>query len=76
MVIFDIHSEYKSAFPEANHIGVSSIHLPFCLLNSEELEEVLLDTGERDNYNQSSVLRNLVTENKREHNPSVQNVLF
>jgi DNA helicase HerA-like ATPase len=76
VVIFDIHSEYKSAFPEANHIDVSSIHLPYWLLNSEELEEVLLDTGERDNYNQSSVFRNLVTANKRKHNPNIPNVFF
>jgi len=76
VVIFDIHSEYKSAFPEANHIDVSGIHLPYWLLNSEELEEVLLDTGERDNYNQSSVFRNLVTANKRKHNPAVENVFF
>lgn len=76
VVIFDIHSEYKSAFPAANHIDVSSIHLPYWLLNSEELEEVLLDTGERDNYNQSSVFRNLVTANKRKHNPTIQNVFF
>jgi len=76
VVIFDIHSEYKTAFPDANHIDISNIHLPYWLLNSEELEEVLLDTGERDNYNQSSVFRNLVTANKRKHNKEVSNVFF
>jgi uncharacterized protein len=64
-IVFDIHSEYKTAFPAANHIDINSLNLPYWLLNSEELEEVLLDTGERDNYNQSSVFRYLVTENKK-----------
>ena len=70
VVIFDIHSEYKTAFPDANFLDIGNLNLPYWLLNSEELEEILLDTGERDNYNQSSVFRNLVTENKRKHNPA------
>jgi len=76
VVIFDIHSEYKTAFPNANFLDVSNLHLPYWLLNSEELEEILLDTGERDNYNQSSVFRHLVTENKRKHNPSRKSIFY
>ncbi|MFA6312029.1 MAG: anti-phage-associated helicase HerA [Sterolibacterium sp.] len=76
VVIFDIHSEYTTAFPDANCLSISNLHLPYWLLNSEELEEILLDTGERDNYNQSSVFRNLVTENKRKHNPGVKSVFY
>lgn len=76
VVIFDIHSEYKSAFPTANFLDVSTLTLPYWLLNSEELEEVLLDTGERDNYNQSSVFRLLVTENKKRHNPGAKFVYY
>lgn len=76
VVIFDIHSEYKTAFPDANFLDASSLQLPYWLLNSEELEEILLDTGERDNYNQSSVFRNLVTENKRTHNPTAKSVFY
>lgn len=76
VVIFDIHSEYKSAFPKANFLDVGTLALPYWLLNSEELEEVLLDTGERDNYNQSSVFRFLVTENKKRHNPTATHVFF
>jgi len=76
VVIFDIHSEYRSAFPNANFIGIENLNLPYWLLNSDELEEILLDTGERDNYNQSAVFRNLVTENKRKHNPSVASVFY
>jgi len=76
VVIFDIHSEYKSAFPDANFLDVSTLTLPYWLLNSEELEEVLLDTGERDNYNQSSVFRYLVTENKKRHNKTATHVFY
>jgi DNA helicase HerA-like ATPase len=76
IVIFDIHSEYKTAFPEANFLDVTNLNLPYWLLNSEELEEVLLDTGERDNYNQASVFRHLVTENKRKYNPGAKSIFY
>jgi uncharacterized protein len=76
VVIFDIHSEYKSAFQSANFISIENLNLPYWLLNSDELEEILLDTGERDNYNQSSVFRNLVTENKRMHNIDAASVFY
>lgn len=76
VIVFDIHSEYKSAFPDANFIDINNLVLPYWLLNSEELEEILLDTGERDNYNQSSVFRKLVTENKKKHNPSQPKVFY
>jgi len=76
IVIFDIHSEYKTAFPDASFVNVDNLNLPYWLLNSDELEEILLDTGERDNYNQSSVFRYLVTENKRMHNPVAKSVFY
>ncbi|MEA5070318.1 MAG: anti-phage-associated helicase HerA [Petrimonas sp.] len=76
IVIFDIHSEYKSAFPDANYIDINNLILPYWLLNSEELEEILLDTGERDNYNQSSVFRKLVTANKKKHNPGISKIFY
>lgn len=76
IVIFDIHSEYKSAFPKANYIDISNLVLPYWLLNSDELEEVLLDTGERDNYNQSSVFRKLVTANKKKHNSDISKIFY
>jgi hypothetical protein len=76
VIIFDIHSEYRSAFPDANFVDISNLTLPYWLLNSEELEEILLDTGERDNYNQSSVFRKLVTENKKMHNSAFSRVFY
>ena len=42
VIIFDIHAEYKSAFPSANHIDISNLVLPYWMLNSEELEEFFL----------------------------------
>lgn len=76
VVIFDIHSEYKTAFPDANFLDAGTLTLPYWLLNSEELEEVLLDTGERDNYNQAAVFRQLVTENKKRHNTGAKFVFY
>ncbi|WP_374463970.1 anti-phage-associated helicase HerA [Chryseobacterium sp.] len=76
IIVFDIHSEYKSAFPSANFIDISNLLLPYWLLNSEELEEILLDTGERDNYNQSAIFRKLVTQNKIKHNPSKSKIFY
>ena len=76
IIIFDIHSEYKSAFPDANFLDINTLKLPYWLLNSDELEEILLDTGERDNYNQSSIFRKLVTLNKELNNEDVQNISY
>jgi len=68
IVIFDIHSEYATAFPNANIINIDNLILPYWLLNGDELEELFLDTGDNNNYNQSSLLRNLITLNKQKHN--------
>ncbi|NLM68143.1 MAG: ATP-binding protein, partial [Enterococcus sp.] len=76
IVLFDIHSEYKNAFPNANLITISDLRLPYWLLNDEELEEVFLDSGDRNNYNQSSILRSVITENKRKHKISDKPVHF
>ena len=76
ILIFDIHSEYKSAFPDANYLDITNLKLPYWLLNSAELEEILLDTGERDNYNQASIFRQLVTENKKYHNNDEEKIFY
>lgn len=76
IIIFDIHSEYKSAFPNANFLDINTLKLPYWLLNSDELEEILLDTGERDNYNQSSIFRKIVTLNKMKHNSAITNIFY
>ncbi len=65
IIIFDIHSEYATAFPNANIINIDNLVLPYWLLNGDELEELFLDSGDNNNYNQSSLLRNLITLNKQ-----------
>jgi len=76
IVIFDIHSEYKTAFPAANIIGVNDLQLPFWLLNAEEMEEMFLESGDNNNYNQASLLRSVVTLCKESANPSASKVYF
>lgn len=66
IVIFDIHSEYGSAFPSANFIGIDDLRLPYWLLNSEELEELFLDTEAHD-HSQRNVFKEAIVANKRMH---------
>jgi DNA helicase HerA-like ATPase len=67
IVIFDIHSEYKTAFPRANHLSVESLILPYWLLNAEELQDLFIESNEEQSHNQIAVLKKSITENKREH---------
>lgn len=62
-IIFDIHSEYKSAFPDSNLIDISNLILPYWLLTSEELEELFLDT-EANDHNQRNVFKEAVVTNR------------
>jgi len=36
VIVFDIHSEYRSAFPDANFIDVSNLVLPYWMLSSRK----------------------------------------
>lgn len=76
IIIFDIHAEYPKAFPLSSKLNVDDIVLPYWLLNSEELEELFLDSGDNNNYNQSSVLRSVITQNKKKHNPEVGKIFY
>ena len=64
VIIFDIHSEYKSAFPSANQIDISNLVLPYWMLNSEELEEFFLDT-EGNDHNQRNIFKEAVIRDRR-----------
>ncbi|MEI6434427.1 MAG: ATP-binding protein [Bacteroidota bacterium] len=64
VIIFDIHSEYKSAFPDANFIDVKNLVLPYWLLNSEELQELFLDTDSND-HNQRYIFKDAVVNNRK-----------
>jgi len=68
IVLFDIHDEYKQAFPTATYIDVDKLKLPYWLMNTEELEEMFLESGDFNNYNQSSILSRLIVENKELNN--------
>jgi hypothetical protein len=63
IIIFDIHSEYKSAFPQASTIGIEDLVLPYWLLTSEELEELFIDTESND-HNQRNVFKEAIVKNR------------
>ncbi|WPK51618.1 ATP-binding protein [Vibrio fluvialis] len=64
VIVFDIHSEYKSAFPNANFIDVSNLTLPYWMLNSEELEEFFLDT-EANDHNQRNIFKEAIIRDRK-----------
>lgn len=66
IVIFDIHSEYKTAFPDANYLDISNLVLPYWLLNSDELQELFIDT-EANDHNQRNVFKEAVVNGRKSH---------
>lgn len=66
VVIFDIHSEYKAAFPHARFIDITNLKLPYWLLNSDELQELFIDT-EANDHNQRNVFKEAVVKSKKDH---------
>ncbi len=66
VVIFDIHSEYRAAFPDANYLDISNLALPYWLMNSTELMEFFLDT-EGNDHNQRNVFKEGVIISKQSH---------
>jgi len=71
IVIFDIHNEYQAAFPGTNLLDINSLVLPYWLLNSEELNDLFIESNESNSHNQVSQFQFAVTENKKRHNPLV-----
>ncbi len=65
IIIFDIHGEYKKAFPDANHINSSNIKIPYWLFDSDELGDLFIESNEENSHNQVSQFRFAVTENKK-----------
>lgn len=68
IILFDLHGEYKAAFPSANHLNIDNLKLPYWLLTSEELEEMFVEISNEQNHNQRSQFRHAVIENKKKHN--------
>ncbi|OJZ05794.1 ATP-binding protein [Sphingobacterium sp. 40-24] len=79
IIIFDIHSEYKSAFElhrdekfNLNNLDAESLKLPYWLMNSEELESLFIEGNENNHHNQVSQFKRAVILNKEKHNPSLK----
>lgn len=66
VIIFDIHAEYKAAFPNARYIDITNLKLPYWLLNSDELQELFIDT-EANDHNQRNVFKEAVVKSKKDH---------
>jgi DNA helicase HerA-like ATPase len=68
IVLFDIHGEYKKAFPNSNYINFENIKIPYWLFDSDELGDLFIESNESNSHNQVSQFRYAVTENKKKHN--------
>ena len=54
ILLFDLHGEYSSAFKKAKILNVANLILPYWLMNSEELEEMFIESLESNSHNQIS----------------------
>lgn len=70
VIIFDLHGEYREAFPEGRYLSVEDLRLPYWLMSGEELVAMFVENRESNSHNQFSQLRQAITENKRRHNPT------
>lgn len=71
IVIFDIHGEYKKAFPDGKHVDFTNIKIPYWLFDSDELSDLFIESNEANSHNQVSQFKFAVTENKILHNPDI-----
>ena len=83
IIIFDIHSEYKSAFTiedeekfNLNILDVDKLKLPYWLMNSEELEAIFIESNEQNSHNQVSQFKKAVILNKEKHNATLHNITY
>jgi len=83
IIIFDLHSEYSSAFTldsgqkfTLNVLNVDKIKLPYWLMNSEELESMFIESREENSHNQVSQFKNAVIKNKERHNPTIKDMTY
>lgn len=79
IIIFDIHSEYKSAFDlhsqenfTLNVLDVETLQLPYWLMNSEELESLFIEGNENNHHNQVSQFKRAVILNKEKYNQTLK----
>lgn len=83
VIIFDIHSEYSSAFTidesenfSLNKLDVDNLKLPYWLMNAEELESIFIESNEQNSHNQLSQFKQAVILNKEKHNPELDKVTY
>ena len=76
ILIFDLHGEYSTAFPKAKLLDVDSLSLPYWLMNSEELEEMFIESRESNSHNQISQFKHAVTVNKKKYNTDLHKVNY
>ena len=83
IIIFDIHSEYKSAFSlnenenfKINNLDVEKLNLPYWLMNSQELESLFIESNELNSHNQISQFKKAVILSKEKHNPTLTNINY
>lgn len=83
IIIFDIHSEYRSAFSlmeeqkfSLNYLDVEKLKLPYWLMNSEELESIFIESNEANSHNQVSQFRRAVILNKEKYNPLLSKITY
>lgn len=69
VLIFDLHGEYKEAFPDCNYLSVDDLKSPYWLLNGEELSGLFIDSSESNSHNQYNQLKDAIILNKKRHNP-------
>lgn len=83
VIIFDIHSEYQSAFKLAdeenfsvNCLNVEKLCLPYWLMNSQELEALFIESNEMNSHNQISQFKKAVILSKEKHNPTMEHINY
>lgn len=76
IILFDLHGEYSPAFPKSKKLDISNLILPYWLMNSEELEEMFIESSESNSHNQISQFKNAVTLNKKRHNSTLTKVNY
>lgn len=76
ILLFDLHGEYKTAFPKSEILDINNLALPYWLMNSEELEEMFIESNENNSHNQISQFRYAVIQNKKKHNPKAVNLSY
>lgn len=70
VIIFDLHGEYKQAFPNCNYLSVDELVLPYWLLNGEELADLFIDSNEFSHHNQFNQFKDAIILNKKKYNPT------